>query len=270
MKIIATIESLFPALSKTDKKIAKYVLEQFEKIGYQTLQEISQHLKVGEASILRFCRKIGLSGFNELKLVVSKEDNKEEVFQNYTDHIRTSIHQTIDYTYAMQNIDLLNEAVYTIYKSKRLFLYGVGSSGISAQEAQSKFLRYGKLCFMLQDSHFQMMSASITKEDDVIVIFSLSGYTKEIVEVAQIAKQNNTKIIAITNHMLSPLAKLADIVLISMGKESPMTGGSLSAKISQLYIVDILSTGYRLIDKEQANLMKIKTAKAILSKSIEE
>lgn len=269
MNIIKIIDNFFPSLSKTEKKIATYVKSHYEKIGYQTLQEISQTLKVGEASILRFCRKIGLKGFNELKLNVSKEEKKEEVFQNYAQHIQSSLHTAIDNTYALQNLDLLNEAIQLIYNAKRVFLYGVGSSGISAQEAQSKFLRYGKLCYMLQDSHFQVMSSAITNDEDVIIAFSLSGYTKDVIEVLEIAKENNTKIISVTNHILSPIARLSDIVLLSYGKETPLSGGSLSAKISQLYIVDILSTGYGLIDKYHTTKMKERTSASILQKSIE-
>lgn len=270
MNVITLIEALYPILSKTEKRIADYVLEHKDKVGYQTLQEISQFLRVGEASVLRFCRKIGLKGFNELKLWISKEEAKNHpVFQNYVEQIQESLHRSIDNTYALQKMEDLNLAVEWISQAKRVFLYGFGTSALTALDAQAKFLRYGKLCTMLQDSHFQMMSAAISQEDDVILAFSLSGYTKDMLEVLELIKKNGTKIIAITNHINSPMAQLADLILLTYGKENPMTGGSLSAKISQLYIVDILSTGYALLDKNYAQEMLEKTSASVIQKAQE-
>lgn len=270
MNIIPMIESFYPIFSKTERKIADYVLEQKDKVGYQTLQEISQLLKVGEASILRFCHKIGLKGFNELKLWISKEESKNHpVFKNYVEQIKASLHRSIENTHTLQKIEDLNLAIEWISQSKRLFLYGFGASALTALDAHSKFLRYGKLCTMLQDSHFQMMSAAISQEEDLVLAFSLSGYTKDMLEVLELIKKNKTKIIAVTNHLNSPMALLADLVLLTYGKENPMQGGSLSAKISQLYIVDILSTGYALLNKAYAQDMLEKTAASVIQKAKE-
>lgn len=264
------IESFFPTLSKTEKRIAQYSLLNKDKIAYQTLQELSQNLKVGEASIIRFCQKLGCRGFSELKLIISKEEVQDEKnFENYVSQIQESLHQSIDNTFSLQNMEKLNQAIEWITQKERIFLYGVGSSGLTAQEAQAKFLRYGKMCYLLKDSHFQLMSSAILKENDLVIAFSLTGYTKEVIEVLEVAKKSAASILLVTNQPFSPAAKLADLVILTSGKETPLKGGSLSAKISQLYVVDILSTGYALKNRETAKQMLEKTSASIIPKSKE-
>ena len=105
------------------------------------------------------------------------------------------------------------------------------------------------------------------KGNDVIVALSLSGHTKDIIDSLTVAKKQNAKIIAITNYLLSPVAQLADCVLITAGKENLLDGGSLTSKISQLYIIDLLSTGYALLNKDKVLDLKEKTAKLLINKS---
>lgn len=146
-------------------------------------------------------------------------------------------------------------------------MYGVGSSGIAAVELQNRLLRFGKLSNAFTDSHFQIMNASITNSRDLIIAISLSGATQDLIDSLVIAKKNKVKIISITNHILSPVAKLSDNVLLTAGRETLLDGGSLIGKISQLYIIDILCTGYALKNKELTMKMKQNMAKSILFKN---
>lgn len=117
---------------------------------------------------------------------------------------------------------------------------------------QSRLLQSGKMSQAVMDNHFQLMTSSIFTQEDVIFAFSLSGSTVELVESLSLAKKNKVKIVAITNHILSPIASLADLVLLTAGKESPMEGGSLMGKVSQLYIIDLSNTGYSLRDPRRS------------------
>ena len=161
----------------------------------------------------------------------------------------------------------VDKAIARIEKADRIFLYGVGSSGIAAIELQNKLLRFGKVANAFTDSHFQIMNSSITTNKDIIIALSLSGSTQDVIDSLTIAKKNRTKIIAITNHIMSPIAQLADYVLLTAGRETLLDGGSLIAKISQLYVIDVLCTGYALKNKEEAMKMKQNTAQSILFKN---
>ncbi|APF23651.1 MurR/RpiR family transcriptional regulator [Clostridium butyricum] len=278
MRYIAIIKSCYPSLSKTEKKVADYILKERGKIIYQTLLEISQNIEVGEATIIRFVRKIGFSGFQDLKLEIAKENNNDiesnsnsldNNYDSYIDENAERIAQTIINTKSTLDKDNLKLAIKMITDSKRVFFYGVGSSGFTANEAQTRFMRLGVIGNAIIDPHFQSMYSSISNSQDVIIVFSISGYTKDIIEAVKIAKQENTKIIAITSYILSPIAQLADCVLLTSAKENPLEGGSFTGKISQLYIIDLLCSEYLVQNKKSALLQKQKTAEAVVSKAVD-
>ena len=269
MKYINTIESFYPSLSKQEKKIADYIFEKRGKISYQSLQEISGEINVGEATIVRFVKKIGFNGFQDLKLQIAKEDHPiiDNNYEDYIDNIQSNINDTVSNTKSLVNKKQIDKVISCIDKAERVFLYGVGSSGIAAVELQNRLLRFGKLSNAFTDSHFQIMNASITNSRDLIIAISLSGATQDLIDSLVIAKKNKVKIISITNHILSPVAKLSDKVLLTAGRETLLDGGSLIGKISQLYIIDILCTGYALKNKELTMKMKQNMAKSILFKN---
>ncbi len=269
MKYINIIESFYPSLSKQEKKIANYMFEEKGKVIYKSLQEIAEKINVGEATIVRFVKKIGFSGFQDLKLQIAKEDFPiiETAYEDYIDNIQANINETVANTKSLIDRKQVDKAVSCIEKAERIFLYGIGSSGIAAMELQNKLLRFGKVTNAFVDSHFQIMSSSITTNKDLIIAISLSGNTQDIVDSLRVAKKNKTRIIAITNHIISPVAQLADYVLLTAGRETLLDGGSLIAKISQLYVIDVLCTGYALKNKEYAMKMKQNTAQSILFKN---
>lgn len=266
------IESCYPSLSKSERKVADYILEEKGDIIYETLLEISKKINVGEATILRFVKKVGFSGFQDLKLQVAKvakddEPVNETYHENYIDSIAANMTNTILNTKNVLDAKQLSLAIKFIQESNKLFFYGVGASGLAAYEAQSRFIRMGKTGLSITDSHFQLMYSSACGENDVIVALSLSGYTKDIIESLKVAKKQKARIIAITNYALSPVAQIADCVLLTAGKESLLDGGSLTSKISQLYIIDLLTTGYALLNKDNVLNLKEKTAELLIDKS---
>ncbi|MNP24006.1 HTH-type transcriptional regulator RpiR [compost metagenome] len=101
---------------------------------------------------------------------------------------------------------------------------------------------------------------------DVAVGISISGSTKDTIDSLNLAKQAGAQIIVITSNARSPITKLADIVLLMVGRENPLQGSSLSAKISQLAIIDILNVGVSLKIKDEALKYRELTARAITEK----
>ncbi len=271
MRYINIIQSFYPSLSKGEKKIADYVMEEKDQVIYQTLQEISRSVGVGEATIVRFCHKIGFEGFHDFKLTVAKElpTATIEKDMDYIEYIAVTQQGAIDSTKQIMDQKIVEQAVDLICDSERVFLFGIGTSAHATLDMQSRLLRYGKIVSAVADSHFQAMTASVLRKNDLVIAFSLSGYTADIVDALEIAKGNGAKVIAITNHKLSPAAEIADLVILSAGKESPIDGGSLSGRVSQLYIVDILCTGFAMRDQEFAFAMREKSANSVMKKSLE-
>ena len=108
----------------------------------------------------------------------------------------------------------------------------------------NKFLRIESKVYCYEDSHMQLMAASMLGPTDAAVIFSYSGSTKDTIEIAECASKRKAKVICITRFVKSPLTAHADLTLLSGANEGPLQGGSTSAEISQLFLIDILYMEY--------------------------
>lgn len=274
-KLKGIINSYYPSLTKSEQKVADIVLKQMEQVIYYSVTDLADAAEVGEATVLRFCRKIRLKGYQEFKLAVAKDlslyqhqetDGLDEPL-SLTMSIAQNTKNAIDETVQLLDEGTLQEVIALLHRANSIHFIGVGSSGIAAMDAKNRFLRIGLRTDAIIDPHVQAMTAATLGPKDVVVGISLSGSTKDIVDALKIAKENGAAVVAITYYARSPITKTADFVLISGGKESPLEGGSLAAKISQLFVIDIVCTGLALMDKEQAIRMKEKTARAVVEKT---
>lgn len=267
------LESYYPSLTNAEKKIADYILENYESVMYLSLTELAELSGVGDTSVFRFCKQIGLKGYPELKLLLAQDNvvNRDATVDHsahFADQIRQNIIQKINECYEVLDMSELEKAVQLLKNAERIFFFGIGSSGISAQTAKERFLRIGMFSDVALEGHHQNMIASILTKKDVIVAFSLSGTTKDILEAVQIARNNEVPVIALTSYLRSPLTKLADIVLKTAGKEHLMEGGTLTSSISQLYTVDLLVTGVSLSEKDKSNSLRERIGRSILHKMV--
>lgn len=169
-------------------------------------------------------------------------------------------------TYSLIREDDFNQAIDMLHEARRIFFFGVGASMLTAMKAMNKFLRIENKVFCIQDTHMQAMAAATMSGEDVAVMFSYSGATKDTIHVADVAKKAGAKIICVTRFVKSPLRAFADIVLLSGANEGPLQGGSTSAEISQLFLVDLLYMEYyrRYFDRCSKN--NERTSASVLEK----
>lgn len=153
-----------------------------------------------------------------------------------------------------------------LVSADRIHFFGVGSSGVTALEAKNKFMRITNKTEYSIDAHFQMMSAALMNKEDVAVLFSYSGSTKDTIELAEVIKKRGAKIIVITRFAKSPLTTFSNVTLLCGAKEGPLQGGSLSVKIAQLYILDLLYLGFIKETKGESLGNKELTAQAVITR----
>ncbi|MFC0525385.1 MurR/RpiR family transcriptional regulator [Pontibacillus salicampi] len=275
-KLTSLIHSYYPSLTKSEQKVASTVLSDIESVLYSSVTDLADKSGVGETTALRFCRKMGYKGYQEFKLAIAKdlsgtsvgEGDKEEEDSNSVPHsIAKYAKNALDETLQLIEEDTIERCLDALQKANHVYFFGVATSGITAQDAKLRFLRTGLRTDAITDPHVQSMTASTLGVGDVVVGISFSGSTKDTVDAVQLAKENGATIIVLTYYARSPITKLADYVLLNSGKQSPFEGGSISAKISQLYVIDILCTGLAVREKEAAIAMKKKTADAVVDKS---
>lgn len=272
MPIIEIINSYYPSLTNSEQKVATFVQRNLGKVIYYSVTDLADEAGVGETTVLRFCRKIGLKGYQEFKLTIAQNLSESESDQdnsdasNFVQSIRGNTIKAIENTASMIIEDDLEAAIELMNNARTISFFGVGTSGITAMDAKSRLLRIGRSSEAITDSHLQAMSAATLTAEDVVVGISISGSTRDTLESLEIAKIAGAKIIAITYYSRSPITQFADIVLLAGAKESPLEGGSLTAKISQLFVVDLLCTGLALQTKDRSLEMNRKTAKAVVNK----
>lgn len=255
--------------TKSEMKICDYINGHHETVMYLSITELADLIGVGEATILRFCRKIGYKGYQDFKLAIAKEPtialkSKQEL--SYIDRLYDVSMKSLENTKHLIVEESIQLASSMVQEAGRVYVYGVGASGLSAQEASSKFLRIGKHIQAITDTHFQAMNSATLDERDLIIALTITGSTIDLLESVKIAKGRNCKIIAITSYIKSPITKYADVVLLTSGKENPLDGGSLSAKMSQLFMIELLFLGYMSNNIEVSEEMKNLTAAAVANK----
>ena len=271
------ISSYYNSLTKTEKKVADFVLANTNEVIYFSITELADKADVGESTVLRFSRKLGFSGFQDFKLSVAQDQiqplnyQDEEIQQ--ADDMKLIINKVIkkQINSIEGNLQLLDDksiekAVNIILQSNTVTFFGVGSSGLTANQASSSMLRIGIKCDYKQDAHFQAMSASLLTEEDCVIGMSVSGSTKDTIYNLEIAKKAGVKIICITHNGKSPITKLADVVLLISGKENPLEGSSLLSQLAQLSCVDILCTAINNQRNNESKLFRELTAKALSEK----
>ncbi|MEK4297914.1 MurR/RpiR family transcriptional regulator [Oceanobacillus sp. FSL W8-0428] len=283
VQFIAKISSYQNTFTKSEKKVSDFVQANMESTIYMTVTELAERIGVGETTVLRFCRKMGFKGYQSFKMAVTKEvaksthdvfdeTNKDEF--NETDEVHFIVQkalsnniQALKETASIIETSELEKAIDYIISSKRIIFYGVGVSGNTAADARDKFIRIGRSTEAFVDSHMQAMSATTLTKEDMAVGISVSGSTKDTVDALKIAKENGAKILSITHFTRSPITKISDVVLLTGGRETALQGGSMSAKIAQLFVIDMLCNGVASQLKEKALQFKEATAKAVADKA---
>ena len=280
ISVIPLINTSYTGFTKSEKKVADIVLKDPQSIIYSSITDLSEQCSVGEATILRFCRKLGFNGYQSFKMTLAQSRQKEDEMEvqlsdNITkgdsiqDMSRKILNTDIfglNETFALIDYNAIEEVVDGLIKAKRIVFFGVGSSAITAQEAKNKFMRITSNVEFSYDAHMQSMIASLMSDKEVAIAFSHSGSTKDTIEMLKTAKKAGAKTVCVTRHGKSPITQYADHVLLIGAKEGPLQGGSLSTKIAQLFLIDILYTEYFRRNARISKINKEKTAEAISDK----
>lgn len=266
------INSYFPSLTKSEQKVAAFVLNHLDQVMYYAVTDLADQVGVGETTVLRFCRKINFKGYQEFKLAIAQnlaEENEEDEAtgaSNLKQSISANAIQTINYAASMISDTDLKQAIEMLDKAPSIHFFGVGTSGLTALDAKSRFLRIGRRTEAIVDPHLQAMTAATLGKDDVAIGISITGSTRDTIQSLEIAKENGANIIVITYYSRSPITRLADIVLNGGEKESPLESGSFAGKVSQLFVVELLCSGIDLLRKEHSLNRKKKIANAVVNK----
>jgi DNA-binding MurR/RpiR family transcriptional regulator len=279
--ILSLIRSSYNSFTNTEKKVADYILENIKDVIYMSITDLADACNVGESSVFRFCKTMDLKGYQEFKIalahslsldegapVLSSEITKQDTIGDLSSKILTTNVNALTETFNLINENEISKAIDAMINANRVHFFGVGASLMTAMEAKNKFMRITNKTECSLDSHLQIMTAALLTEEDVAILISYSGSTKDTIDVAKLAKENRAKLICITRFAKSPLTNYSDITLLCGSNEGPLQGGSLSAKISQLYLLDILYAEYFRRTQRESTINKENTAKSVIEKML--
>ena len=265
------IKSVYKNLTKTEKKVAEYVLSSPKSVLYQSITELADVCGVGETSVYRFCRSIGLKGYQEFKMRLSLSLNDDITEKNtlasnsdvseYSKIIAHRYTVSLEQTISLLDEDKALELVKKIEQSKNVYFFGVGYSGVSALDALNKFIRITEKVRYISDVHMQVMISNIMSKDDLIIFISYSGETEENINIAKNAKIAGATVASITRYEDSSIASISDLYLISGAYDNPI----LDIRISQMYVIDLLYQMYYQRNIEEAKKASTKTNNAIIN-----
>lgn len=278
MKILSMINSLQNDLTKSEKKLCKYLIEDQDLIIRSTITQLAEVTGISDSTIIRFCRKFGYSGFHDFKIGLAQEvsalkaEEKEEILSGPIDE-NDSI-ETIAKKFHSINIDALQQTMDLMHyneisrcadmimKAKKVHFIGIGHSGTTAQDTKYKFMRTGIDTDVYTDGHTMIMMASIMNKDDLVFAISHSGNTAEVVNSLKVAKEAGAKVISITCGINSKVIGYSDASIFYASTETKFQTGALSTKIAQFFVIDLIYTEVirNSIDKIS---LKIKTTKAL-------
>lgn len=262
--MIERIRNRFDQLSKTEQKVAQYVLNHAELVPTMTTKELANKAAVSEASVIRFSKAVGVESFKAFKIalaeklattkeyltdfsIIHKKDAPYELFQKVV-HVNQG---AIDLLRSSVSKRELDRAIDALMQARKVVFFGVGGSTIAAMDALYKFTKLGFQAEFSQDFHYMLSLIPYLNEQDVFVAISMSGRTKDVLELAEFAQNKGAKLIAITNISKSPLYKMADIVLATPVVEKDFRIGSMTSRMTQLTMIDsVYLTLFHRVGKE--------------------
>ena len=250
------IKACLPSLAPAEQRVGKLVLTDPRAFANLPVSELADRAHVSKPTVVRFCRSVGYDGLSDfkLKLAGSVSEGVPFIHRSVDADDKTSdiavkvIDNTVAAFLKYRNdassfaLEHAAQALAATQKTnRRIEFYGVGNSGIVAQDAQHKFFRLGVNAIAYSDGHMQVMSASMLQPGDCAVIISNSGRTRDLMDACDIAKKQGATTIVITASG-SPLASAGHIHLTADHPEGYDKYSPMVSRLLHLLIIDILAT----------------------------
>lgn len=255
--------SIRRSLTGAQRKVADFIFDNVEKVLYLSVGDVAHASGVSEATVIRVCRSLGFSGFQEMKIQLAQsvptgvkevihgdleESDTPEVILEKT--FQASMRALQD---SLATIDrsVFERAVDAICQAKRVLFYGVGTSGTVALDASDKFLHTGLSVHAYNDVVLQVISATTTGPTDVVIGISQTGATQPVVLALQTARENGARTISITSRVDSPITRVAELnLLVSATELSVREYVSHELRLAHLTVIDALYLSVALRKKD--------------------
>jgi DNA-binding MurR/RpiR family transcriptional regulator len=267
-KTLLNVQVLYDKMGKAERKIADYLLSNPQNILNFSIGNLAKTCGCGEATITRFSKRLGFTGYQQMKLALAQDRSLPNINENINTYdnaytiftkVCSDIYASLEKTRASLNKIKLDEFCEKLLHIKRIYIFGLGNSASIAIDASHKLARIGFEATACNDNHMQAIAASHLHKGDVAIGVSHSGASIDVVDALKTAKQTGATTICITNFGESPINKYSDIVLNTRSDETKYSILAMSSRIAQLAIFDAIYT-YIVMHSNKAAVQAIKDA----------
>lgn len=253
--ILATLEFLFPSLTQAEKRAAKYILATPKEVVKLPLQKLAKRCECGEATIIRLCKTVGMTGYTEFKQVLAKQlrtpPERNEGLQFDSNHNMGEIVESVfrlnifnlKKTLEVAAIEEYEAACNAVANAKKLVFFAIGDAMFPCSYASLRFRRMGFDCYADSDADMQIINAFNMNPGDVAIAISHSGRTKQVVEAMRIAKEKGAKTICFTKAGKSELTKYSDIVLYNVTIDTSVDKEVIARRVAEQAMLDAIYMG---------------------------
>lgn len=253
--ILATTEFLLPSLTPAERRVAEFVLAAPKEVTRMPLQKLAKRCECGEATVVRLCRTIGVSGFTQFKNQLAGQllnpPMKDEALRLSDGHDMAEILESVfrlnilnlKKTLEVASVEEYESACEAIAGAGKLCFFAIGDAAFPCNYASLRFRRIGYDCFADSDADVQIVNACNMKPGDVAMAISHSGRTKQVVEAMRIAKERGATTICITKAGKSELTRYSDIVLYNVTTDATADKEIIARRVAEQAMLDAIYMG---------------------------
>lgn len=261
--ILLLVRHSASTMPPTARRIAAFIDKHTHEVIRMSVTELAEQTKASEGSVVGLCQRLGIKGFQELKILLSRdlvepvrliqEDLREtDAAADVREHVFAAHIASLQETQRLLSAKPLEQAIGLLRAARRIEVYGIGSSAPIAEDLGYRLLQLGRDTKVVTDSHVQAVSAAMADDTCTVVTISHSGSTVETVLATKLAKQAGARTIGITGVGKSPLARHCDIVLHTIANETRYRPEAMSSRVAQLAIIDTLVSCCALADARRS------------------
>lgn len=243
MNIILEIQNKYNSLTQKEKELVDYILKNKNKINNVSITTLSKEIGISASTITRFSKKINCDSFVDMKMKLNLLKNEVKLRKN--DDVFSNVHNYYTETINSAKNLLTDKSIYNlvaeIKASSKIYIYGVGSSGLSGQEMMQRLLRMGFNVHCITDSHMMIINSAIVSKEDLVIGISISGETKEVINALKICKRNKAKTIGITGSKEGNIGKFIDELIIVPNTSFIGNETFINTQFSTMYLFDLIS-----------------------------
>jgi DNA-binding MurR/RpiR family transcriptional regulator len=279
--LIVHISGLLPSLSPAEQRVGRLVVADPAGAARQTITDLANAAQTSEATVIRFCRSVGMEGYPQLRIRLAAEAARRVEppdarvvggdippgadMAQIIATIAFNDARAVEETAEQLDPAVCERVVEAISKASRVDIYGSGASGFAAADFQQKLHRIGRTAFYWPDRHTALASAALLGRGDVAIGISHSGTTADVIEVLETARGRGAVTVALTNFPRSPLTEVADHVLTTAARETTYRSGAMASRLAQLTVVDCLFVGVAARNRTKTRRALEVTAEAVRS-----